>query len=145
MRRPHQRVKAAPWIESLSLSRFRRDAAMGRSRSHRRQHHSDWSLSRDAKGVRLDLALGPQRRSVGGNRICKQTSMDVRASLPYSEVAILRRKVANVAALDPDCAARAVLQLLCAVPVTLTTLTGASERGGASSGRRFQQTGASFP
>ena len=54
-------------------------------------------------------------------------------------------KLADLAALDPDCAERAVLQLFCGVPVTPTTLTGASERGGASSGRRFQQTGASFP
>src|SRR5215469_6325199 len=94
MRRPHQRVEATPWIESLSLSRFHRDAAMGRSWSHRRQPYSDRSLSRGTKGVRLDPALGPQRKRVGGNRICEEIWMVARGCLAYSEAAILRRKVA---------------------------------------------------
>ena len=55
------------------------------------------------------------------------------------------RKASERRGTDPDSAERAMLQLLCAVPVNLTTLTVASERGGASSGRRFQQTAASFP
>jgi hypothetical protein len=53
MRGPHQRAEAAPWVESLPLSRIRRYAAVGRSWSCGRQPHSDRPLSRCATRLKF--------------------------------------------------------------------------------------------
>jgi hypothetical protein len=61
MRRPHQRVEASSWIESLSVSRVRRYAALGWPWGDRGQHHPDRSLPGTATSLRSQLPrLGTQ-------------------------------------------------------------------------------------
>ena len=93
MRRPHQRIEATPWIEPLSLSRFRRDATMGRPWSPRGQHHSDGPVSGCAS---IGYTFPPRAVQMRGgrNRIPKHEQAMSRGRSAWSKSIILRRKVA---------------------------------------------------